>query len=131
MRYFFIALLVFVGAVAFVPSLRERVLPGVKATLDSRRIEAAATRIDQIVALTEKRGAQLTPAAQFKAFVDRGLQNEPKAGTDPWGTAYYLKRDKFNYWVGSAGPDKAVGTDDDIVSQRKPLPDNRYRGRRR
>jgi hypothetical protein len=131
MRYFFIALLVFVGAVALVPSLREQVLPGVKATVDSRRIEEANTRIQEISVLAKARERQLPAPAGFKAFVDRGLPNYRNAGTDPWGTPYYLKRDKFNFWVGSAGPDKVVGTEDDILSSATPLADNRYRGRRR
>lgn len=131
MRYFFIALLLFVGAVAVVPSLREQVLPGVRATMDARRIEEANTRIGEIVALAEKKSGQLPQPAQFKAFVDRGLPNHSKAGTDPWGVPYYLKKDKFNFRVGSAGPDKSVGTEDDLLSKATPLPDNRYRGRRR
>ncbi len=108
MRYFFIALVLFAGMVAAVPRLRERVIPSVQSTLEARRIEQANTRLDQIVALTRSR--PLPSDKEFKAFVERGLQKYINAGTDPWGTPYYLRRDRFNYWVGSAGPDKLVGT---------------------
>lgn len=131
MRYFLIALLVFGVAVALVPDLRERVMPTVQSKVNSQRREAANIRIGEIVALAESKGGQLPAPKGFKAFVDRGLPNQRNAGTDPWGTPYYLKRDKFNFRVGSAGPDKVVGTEDDIVSKATPLPDNRYRGRRR
>jgi hypothetical protein len=129
-RYFFIALLLFVGAVAIIPRLREQVLPVVQSMLDSRRSDEANTRIEEISALMVRRVHEVPPPAQFKAFVDKGLPNYRNAGTDPWGTPYYLRRDKFNAWVGSAGPDKIQGTDDDILSNSVPLQDNRYRGRR-
>jgi hypothetical protein len=129
MRYFFIAVVLFAGAVVAVPSLREQVMPTVQGKLDSRRMEEANTRLEEIVALTRAR--PLPSNKEFKAFVDRGLQKYVNAGTDPWGTPYYLKRDRFNYWVGSAGPDRQVGTEDDILSTATPLPDNRYRQRPR
>jgi hypothetical protein len=124
MRYFFIALVLFAGMVAAVPSLRERVIPTVQGKLETRRAEQANIRIEEIVALTRTR--PLPSSKEFKAFVDRGLHKYVNAGTDPWGTPYYLKRDRFNYWVGSAGPDRQVGTEDDILSTATPLPDNRY-----
>jgi hypothetical protein len=129
MRYFFIAVVLFAGAVVAVPSLRERVMPTVQGKLEARRQEQANTRIDEIVALTRTRA--LPSDKEFKAYVDRGLQNHVNAGTDPWGTPYFVRRDRFNYWVGSAGPDKQVGTEDDILSAATPLPDNRYRRRPR
>ncbi len=129
MRYFFIALVLFAGVVVAVPSLREQVMPTVQGKLEARRMEEANTRIDQIVALTRTR--PLPSDKEFKAFVDRGLHKYVNAGTDPWGTSYFLRRDRFNYWVASAGPDKLVGTEDDILSTATPLPDNRYGRRRR
>jgi hypothetical protein len=129
MRYFFIALVLFAGMVAAVPSLRERVIPTVEGKLETRRTEQANIRIEEIVALTRTR--PLPSSKEFKAFVDRGLHKDVNAGTDPWGTSYFLRRDRFNYWVATAGPDKLVGTEDDILSTATPLPDNRYRRRRR
>jgi hypothetical protein len=131
MRYFFIALLVLSAVVALSPSLRENVLAAVGSTLDKRRTQQANTRMTEIVALLRSRDRRLPSDDEFKAFVDRGLQNHPNDGTDPWGTPYYLRRDRFQYWVGSAGPDKLVRTGDDIVSRSTPLPANRYRGVRR
>jgi hypothetical protein len=101
MRYFFIALVLFAGLVAAVPSLRERVIPTVEGKLESRKIQQANTRIDEIVALTRSRG--LPSDKEFKAFVDRGLQKYINSGTDPWGNPYFARRDRFNYRVGSAG----------------------------
>lgn len=131
MRYFLIALLVLGAAVALIPDLRERIMPTVHSKIDERRAEEANARIQEVRAVMRKKANEIPPPAGFKAFVDRGLPNYRNAGTDPWGTPYYLKRDKFNAWVGSAGPDKLADTSDDILSKAVPLPDNRYQGRRR
>lgn len=131
MRYFFTAILILGAFVALSPSSRQGAVSSLEGAWNSRRTRAANERIGEIVALAARRSRDLPPAAGFKAFVDKGLPNYRNAGTDPWGTPYYLKRDRFNYRVGSAGPDKLMGTDDDIVSTARPFADNRYRGGRR
>jgi len=45
---------------------------------------------------------------------------------DPWGNLYYLARGRRDYTVGSMGPDRVQGTDDDMTVTRS-LPGERRR----
>lgn len=118
-------LLVLVAAVVLVPSLRERVMPRLQPALNPAYEWSARNRVNEIVKLVheeEALGRPLPNPRRFAAFVDQRDFQEG-AGTDPWGSPYYLRLSRKTYVVGSAGKDRIPNNADDIVSAPQPRRD--------
>jgi Type II secretion system (T2SS), protein G len=80
-----------------------------------RRIETMADQLDVRLG----RGEGLPD--RFDGWLRRDYSGTPE---DPWGTQYYLVVGRRDFTVGSSGPDRTQGTDDDLTVKR-PLPGNR------
>jgi hypothetical protein len=108
-------------AAAFVvgvsPPLREKAAPHVERGMNPLYRWSAKTDVKdyaEALALTDQIGRPLPSPAEFSGFLQQ--RYTPKASVDPWGTAYYLKIEGRSVMVGSAGQDRVVGTEHDILS---------------
>jgi hypothetical protein len=118
-------LLLAIGAVVLVPSLRERAMPHVAPALDPFYSWSARNRVTEIVDLLhqeETLGRPIPAPREFAQFVDR-RDVKKGASLDPWGTPFYLQVNRRTYVVGSAGKDRRPRTPDDIVSPPQPRKD--------
>jgi hypothetical protein len=80
---------------------------------------------------TEQRIAEITRALEGEAHAGRAVPNTSEAlvrmldqytfagegSVDRWGTRFFIRRQGFTVRVGSAGPDRTVGTADDILGK--------------
>jgi hypothetical protein len=111
--------------VALVPSLRERVLPHVEPALNPWRKMAAADQVTRIGRFVEHE-ARVTRREPLPRDLPRILgevfPGRSDVKRDPWGEPFFLRRRGDGFEIGSAGPDRIVGTPDDILSRRYPLP---------
>lgn len=115
-------LLLLIGAVVLVPALRARAIPHMQPVLDPFYEWSARNRVNSIVGLVreeESLGRALPNPRSFPAFVDE-RDHQKGAGTDPWGTPFYLRLTRTTYVVGSAGRDRIPNTADDIRSAPQP-----------
>lgn len=80
-----------------------------------RRLNAMADQLD--VRLGRAEGLP----GNFEGWLRRDFTSSP---LDPWGTTYYLAPGRRDYTVGSMGPDRIQGTEDDLRVTR-PLPSTR------
>jgi hypothetical protein len=123
-KVFFI-LLVVILAVTTIPAVRNRVAPpisralgptGEKIATPVKRWKAengAKTLLRELQAETTA-GRKLPQPFEFAGWAVRELR-DPEAGTDPWGSPYFLKPGRGSTMiVGSPGPDKKKGTPDDV-----------------
>ncbi len=116
-----ILLVVLICAAALVvhPPLRAWVKPYGESVARPAYRQYARWRIQEITRLLEHQVESNRPLpgrSTFTAFLERGLGSE-RAARDPWGTPYFLKAEPFSIRVGSAGPDRKVGTDDDLLGR--------------
>ncbi len=72
------------------------------------------TELARLLASEIKRG---DPPRIHGPYVDFGKETPEKAALDPWGTPLLYERsdDGLRFTLGSAGPDRKFGTDDDTV----------------
>ena len=115
-------LLLLIGAVVLVPALRVRAMPHMQPVLDPFYEWSARNRVNSIAGLVreeETLGRALPSPRGFSAFVDE-RDHQKGAGTDPWGTPFYLRLTRRTYVVGSAGKDRIPNTADDILSAAQP-----------
>jgi hypothetical protein len=84
-----------------------------------RRLETMADQLD--VRLERAEGLP----GNFEGWLRRDYSGSPE---DPWGSQYYLVASRRDYTVGTMGPDKIQGTDDDYAVTRL-LDLSRRRGR--
>jgi hypothetical protein len=123
-KFFFIALVI-VLAVTTIPAIRNRVMPpvsralgptGEKIATPAKRWKAengAKTLLRELQAEATA-GRPMPAPKEFAQWAVRELR-DPEAGTDPWGSPYFLKPGKgATVIVGSPGPDRKKGTEDDI-----------------
>lgn len=75
-----------------------------------RRLEAMADQLD--VRLGRAEGLP----GNFEGWLRRDFSS---SSLDPWDNLYYLRSGRRDYSVGSMGPDRIQGTDDDIVVTRR------------
>lgn len=116
MRLFWILILL-VGAVVFVPSLRERVLPHVEFALNPIYEWQTKNRVNAItreLVRARAEGTKFPRPRDFQAFLAEREGDE--AAVDPWGEPYFLYREGKTYRVSSAGADRYANTEDDIQS---------------
>lgn len=121
--------------ISAIPPLRERVAPtmgpavgsGVSYVVDGVRT-AGTWVIDRIFRWSVQKdiasiaeqvrehtatGERLPDPRNFQDFL---LRNRMAGSMDPWGTPYYLLIRADSIVVGSAGPDREVETDDDLLA---------------
>ena len=111
----FLALAVVMAVPSLRAELEEAVTPivdDVKGRFVPRRLRVMADQLDARL----RRGDDLP--GSFEGWLRRDFTGSP---TDPWGNNYYLQATRQDYFVGSAGPDGEVGTDDDIREPPRPL----------
>jgi hypothetical protein len=106
------------GVAMAVPSTRAEiqaravtpVMDAIGRRLVPRRLDAMADQLDVRLG----RGERL-PTGNFEAWLRRDYTG-PEA--DPWGNPWFLQAARRSYTVGSMGPDRQLGTGDDIVATR-------------
>jgi hypothetical protein len=114
-----LVLLVLVLGVLVTPSLRERATPHVQFALDPVYEWSARNDLKEMQRFID-RTRVLPQPREFSAYVER--ERGRGSSLDPWGNPYYLRVDREAYRLGSAGRDGVVGTERDIVTDRKPIP---------
>jgi hypothetical protein len=115
-RIFWILVLM-IGAVVFVKPLRERASPHVEFALNPLYEWEAKNRVNSIYRVLERARAEGNPLPRPKDFEDFLTEREGAGSAlDPWGTAYFLVRERRSFRVSSAGPDRLPNTADDIHS---------------
>jgi hypothetical protein len=111
--------------VAAVPSLRHRAVPHVEPALNPVRKQVAADRVARIGRYVE-REAHTTGRTPFDRDLPRVLTavfpGREDVMRDPWGQRFFIRSRGDGFHVGSAGPDRHVGTPDDILSPRLARP---------
>ena len=115
-------LLVLIAAIVMVPALRERALPRLQPVMDPFYEWSARNRVNDIVRLVQEEetlGRPMPEVRRFPQFVDE-RDFKKGAGTDPWGSPFYLRLTRKTFVVGSAGRDRVANTTDDIVSSPQP-----------
>ena len=120
-RLIMLAFVAFAVAMA-VPSSRDRIADSTTPLKDEigrrlvpRRLEVMADQLDVHLG----RGERLPE--RFDGWLRRDYSGTPE---DPWGVQYYLVVGRRDFTVGSMGPDRTQGTDDDLTVKR-PLPGSR------
>lgn len=122
MSKLFSLLLLVVGAVVLVPSLRTRAIPHVQPAIDPFYEWSARNRVKEIVTLLQREttlGRPIPDSRDLPGFLARH-DYKKDAGNDPWGTPFYIRSTRASYTVGSAGRDRSVNTTDDILSAPQP-----------
>ena len=122
MSKLFSLLLLVVGAVVLVPSLRARAIPHVQPAIDPFYEWSARNRVNEIVGLLHQEstlGRPIPASRDLPGFLERH-DYKKDAGNDPWGTPFYIRSTRTTYTVGSAGRDRSVNTTDDILSAPQP-----------
>ncbi len=116
----FLLLIVLVAVATLVhPPLGTWAMARTEAALTPAYRRYADWRIERLAELLDaevQRGRGLPTPQTFTSFVQRALLSE-SAALDPWGTPYFLKHEFFSVRAGSAGPDRRIGTEDDILSR--------------
>jgi hypothetical protein len=106
-----------------VPSSRARivdeavtpVMDNIGARVVPRRLDAMANQLD--VRLSRGEGFP----SVFEGWLRRDYSGPE---VDPWDTPWFIQVGRREYTVGSMGPDRVQGTEDDIFL-RRPLPGGR------
>lgn len=131
MKRLILLLLIFAGASATIPELREQVEPRVLPVWDYglRQIEptmrralepayrwSAENEARSIARSLRQRSLGLQPLPSprdLQSFIEKN-RLAGQDGLDPWGSQYYLIARRDSIIVGSPGPDGQRGTEDDI-----------------
>lgn len=111
-------------AAAFNPDLRARLSPYAERGLDPVYEWTARYRVGEIVrALGAEVAAErpLPGPGGLQPFLERRYPGSLQP-LDPWRSPYFLRRDRWEARVGSAGRDRTPGTRDDILSPPLLLP---------
>lgn len=118
-RILFQTALVAAIVVAAVPALRHRAVPHVEPALNPVRKQVAADRVSRIGRYVEHQ-ARITGRTPFDRDLPRVLAavfpGRDDVMRDPWGQRFFIRSRGDGFHVGSAGPDRHVGTPDDILS---------------
>lgn len=120
-------LIIFAGASASVPALRERVKPRVQPVW-SYVAREAGTAFEPVLRWSAEQEAQgiardlrrreaaflrIPQPGELQEFLAR-QHYSPRRGIDPWGTPYALILKDDSILIVSAGPDRRRGTPDDM-----------------
>lgn len=115
----FMLVVVAVAVAMAVPSTRQQIQDRVFTPITDdignrlvpRRLRAMGDQLDVRV----QRGERLPDPNVFEGWLRRDYTGPE---TDPWGNAWYLTIGRSSYTVGSMGPDRERGTDDDLTESR-------------
>lgn len=115
-----LGLLVLVLAlVLLVPTLRERARPQIEWALTPLYRWETKNRLNEVQRVLVREhatGGQVPRPRDFQRFMEQ--REGPEAARDHWGQPFYLEElGREGFRVGSAGPDRAQGTGDDIHSR--------------
>jgi hypothetical protein len=116
-RIFWLLALALVAVLTIQP-LRERARPQIEFVLNPIYRWEAKNRVNEIYRVLERERAQGTPIPtprHFNAFLAQ--RDGADAAVDPWKEPFYLAATRRSYYVGSAGPDRLRGNEDDLVSK--------------
>lgn len=116
-RLIFVLIFVLI-AVVLNPTLRTRVEPHLGFALDpvyGWQVRGKVAEIARGLQSDLAAGRALPPERGFSDYLRRRYPGED-SHLDPWGTPYFLARARNGVQIGSAGPDRARGTQDDILS---------------
>jgi hypothetical protein len=105
-------------AVLTIPPLRERARPQIEFVLNPLYRWEAKNRVNEIYRVLERERAQGSPIPSprdFNAFL--ASRDGADAAVDPWDVPFYLASTRRAYHVGSSGPDRIRGNEDDLVSR--------------
>jgi hypothetical protein len=129
MKRAFVILVLLLGAWTYVPvrertyiPLYDRLSPLLHKLIEPSQEGAArqkARQLLRILVIENNQGRPLPEPRDFARWVNRRL-NASDAATDPWGSTYYYYRRDGRITVGSPGPDRRIGTDDDIIVSAQP-----------
>lgn len=116
-------LFVLLAVAMAVPSTRAKIEEsGIQPVKDAmgtrivpRRLEAMADQLDARLGRAEGL------PGNFDGWLRRDYTGAPE---DPWDNNYYLRAGRRDYTVGSMGPDRVQGTEDDVTVTRR-LPNQR------
>jgi hypothetical protein len=99
------------------PDVREYLKPHVEQVLNPVYVWSANSRVTDFHRRLEadmERGRQVPSDSALHVYLERAFPGVDL--TDPWGTPYFLANEHNSVRVASAGPDRARGTADDILS---------------
>lgn len=105
------------GVLLATPGVRHWLEPHVLPLLDPLYEWRARSEVEEISRLLQRReatGKESPSPRDLPALLDQ--ESGSNASLDPWGTPFYLHRERRSLRVGSAGRDRVLGTGDDILS---------------
>ena len=94
--------------------IARRAMPVVDGVLNPIRRNGAkreTTNLLRVIAQDFEAGRPLPDVRGFHQWVRRKTSGD---GLDPWGSPYYMRRNRGTLSIGSAGPDKTPMTADDV-----------------
>jgi len=99
-----------------VPGTRAAMMEKASPLVDSFKTKLTARRLE---AMADQLTARANRGEGFPSSFEGWLRREfASPAEDPWGSLYYLQTRRNGFLVGSAGPDRHPGTDDDVRYQR-------------
>lgn len=113
--------LLIIGAVltAFAsPTVRAWVRPHLDSVLDPTYEWSVRSRVSEIarkIAADRAGGRSVPTVGPIPDYVRHHYRQEG-SGLDPWGIPFHLVNTSEGLRVASAGPDRAIHTDDDVLS---------------
>ncbi len=111
--------LAFILLLAISATQRERIYNDTYFLREPFYKRSAASQVEEIARILEAevaQGGDLPTRLTFPEFLQAKFP-DPEKTVDPWGTPYYIQNELYAARVGSAGPDRQVGTEDDIRSR--------------
>jgi hypothetical protein len=122
-RLFLLLLPIFIIAIS--PATQQRLLKDTAFLRNPYHRWQAKNRVEEITRHLEHQASTRGDFPTRLNFEQYLQEQEPDRSTlDPWGTPYYLEPRSFHVRIGSAGQDRAVGTEDDILSPLIRAPDH-------
>ena len=106
-----------------VPSTRAKIEEsGIQPVKDAMGVRIVPRRLNSMADQLDARlGRAEGLPGNFEGWLRRDFTSDP---LDPWENTYYLRAGRRDYTVGSMGPDRLQGTEDDILVTRR-LPTGR------
>lgn len=110
MMYRAVPLVITMGGVAAVVDDNNPIFNQARTALVQYEINAMSR---DLVYRTVGKNEKVTPA-NFSEYLRKNMSSQRDPAMDMWGSAYVLLKDQGNYTIISLGPDKKLGTEDDI-----------------
>jgi hypothetical protein len=114
-------LVLVVAAVLLFEPLRERARPQIEWALGPAYRWEAKNRVNDLHRVLERERALGSPPPEPRHFQKFITSREGAAAAlDPWGEPFFLETTRTTMRVGSPGPDRLRGSQDDIFSRQTP-----------